>query len=318
MAFKPIGITVSNGAPPPSRRAASRGAVHATCRGARAGELGAKRKERKFVMYATNLVETARCAPPPPPRRRARARAAPRALQTRVAVRRMIVADPALPPIQRGAARFIHGERCFTSTTDCDDYLQMQQRGASQLAATPCSSPSPSRTTRRWRAGASSSRCTCCASTSRSTTSASGCADASPRAARARPPCTRAQEHGILVAIFPMLKLRKTERCAAPAARARPAPALHAQRSPRLTRRRGAPARRRYSAANQRSRRELHGACLSNLFALCKKDDPSDPLKNGTFMTDSSGASRLHYFMLVKLNLDHLEIWIKCIPVGAC
>ena len=95
----------------------------------------------------------------------------------------------------------------------------------------------------------------------------------------------------------------------APAARARPAPALHAQRSPRLTRRRGAPARRRYSAANQRSRRELHGACLSNLFALCKKDDPSDPLKNGTFMTDSSGASRLHYFMLVKLNLDHLEIY---------
>jgi hypothetical protein len=48
---------------------------------------------------------------------------------------------------------------------------------------------------------------------------------------------------------------------------------------------------------------------LSNLFALCKKDDPSDPLKNGTFMTDSSGASRLHYFMLVKLNLDHLEIY---------
>ena len=38
------------------------------------------------------------------------------------------MADPALPPIQRGAARFIHGERCFTSTTDCDDYLQMQQR----------------------------------------------------------------------------------------------------------------------------------------------------------------------------------------------
>jgi len=194
-------------------------------------------------MYATNLVETARCAPPPPPRRRARARAAPRALQTRVAVRRMIVADPALPPIQRGAARFIHGERCFTSTTDCDDYLQMQQRGASQLAATPCSSPSPSRTTRRWRAGASSSRCTCCASTSRSTTSASGCADASPRAARARPPCTRAQEHGILVAIFPILKLRKTERCARPrrtrAPRARPARA--AQPSPHPPPRRTCP-----------------------------------------------------------------------------
>jgi hypothetical protein len=47
----------------------------------------------------------------------------------------MMVADPAAPPLARGAKRHVNGERFYSGTLDCDDFLESQRERLGQVGA---------------------------------------------------------------------------------------------------------------------------------------------------------------------------------------